>query len=239
MALKKHNLKKNVNYTKKHKVNAKDILAKDLSELASMKKEELRQALVVVNQQANKELLRISRMSDENKTKLIDKNPMLQNRIILGTKGQFSRFSTWHNMTKGEMIKELTNRKLFFDNTPTPQQQKAKEEYRNKIIKEYLHEYGQIEYDELEGAKPTLKKIGKILQRLEDNHYIAAKAGTSGYSLGSVNVMRIAFNIAFDNPYKGVDNLFNLIETKLKEEEVNLKKAYKRSADLMNNNYGA
>lgn len=235
--VKGHKLKKNKNYTKKHRMSAKDILAKDLIELESENKETLRKALVVVNQARNKEVLRISRLSTENKQMYLHKNPMLQDRISINEKGKYARFSTWPSMTKPEIIQELIKAKTFFDKTPTPQQLKEQETFRDKIIKDYIREYNGVEYDYIEGRKPTLKKLGKLLQRLEDNHKISAHAGTSGYSLGSETAIREAFKIAFERPQLGIAKLYEEVEKTLKDLEENQKLQEKNEDDMMSQNY--
>lgn len=218
MKHRKHNLKKNVNYTKKHSINVSDILSKDLVQLRSLNRETLRRSLVVINQESNKILDKLSKTNYENRIRLSQK-PVLADRIT-GEKGVFKRFSTTGINTKEKYIQEIIARKQFLEQVPTPSRIKEKNLERDNIVLEYIENYTDYSYDKIEGQKPTLKKLGKLLQRLEDDNYIAAHAKTSGYSLGSETVIGIAFSVAFEHPYWGVDKLYKEIEKRLEDAKI-------------------
>lgn len=213
----RHKLTKD--YGKRYGIDLNQIYNMDLKDLQKMTKEQLRRTLVVANQEANKRLESLSKANKQAR-KTINKRAGTD-RLSESERGAYKRFSTKPHMTKQEIIQGIIARKQFMSTTPTRQKLSKDRSRRDEQLIQMLKDLG-YDYDAIEGAKPSLKKLGQILQRMEDNHKIAAKAGVSSVSAGSPETMKAAFKVAFEKPRKGINNLYEEIEQKLEgvEEEI-------------------
>lgn len=188
-----------------------DYIALTPDEIYSMKNEELRKGLLIMTKEANTRLVKIAK--NKNLQKYIDSERVAQ-RITENGYIPFRR----PRERKSQMVErfERLQSYLCLQSSSVAGLRHIRQS-RNQVMIGMIAEYGDINYNDVQGPKPRLEKLGRLLQRLRDAHYISESRGMSQFVLGSFDILKLAFNIAFENPYKSLDSLFSQIEEKVEE----------------------
>lgn len=226
--------KKFVDYSKKYGKTYQDILDIDYDVLMKTNKETLRHYLLILNQEVNKRLERWAETNKKDREKLEVKD--MKDRLAKGGE-EYRRYSTWYNMNKKEILNELVDRNILLSKKTSSVEgaNKVKEE-RDKLLKQKIFEATGLDYDEeVEAGRVgvTLEDFGKVLNKLRDDHYLGAKAQTSGSSLGSPTVMKEAFTMYKEGNFTDINQLYDDLVKKLKKkrEEIQRNQARERKEE--------
>ena len=197
----------------------RDILNEDLDELRNMSREALSERLSILNKEANQRLKEWSKAGK--RTRELLEVDAFKSRLG-STKGMYIPFRVDEEWSKSKLLNGIIRRgEQLQRHTSKVEWAKESQRTREWLLKEQIYEHTDIDYNQLQ-TKPSLRKIGKLLTRLREEHYLAGRAGESGFVLGSADVLKEIFEYAIDNPYYSLDRL----HTKVKERLDEMQQAY-------------
>lgn len=142
-------------------------------------------------------------------------------------KVKFQNYKSSQYTTKKQKIREISRlQQILSRKTSTVTGYKEAQRNRRLAIEKKLRNAtGQ---DDLELTPAQSKKFGKLLKRLEENHYIRSKVIGDYYSKGSPEVFKLAYSAFIANKKKDIDEIFDEFEeryTAQEEEHATIRKA--------------
>lgn len=233
MAKKRKNFRRK---SRKYKITWQQVEAEEVFGLKDLTKEQLRQRLLVLNEEANRRLDKWAQAGELKREQL----QVTAFKERLGKeKGEYKRYTIKGTPTRKQLMQQIEKRLTSLGGKTSTVEGAAKvKKAKDEVIKRMIKDYTGIDYDNIQGRKPSLRKIGKMLERLRADHRIGAKAQTTGWSQGSPKALIILFTEMIDNPGKDINQLFDDItdwlddlERKERQQEASARKLFAEASE--------
>lgn len=166
------------------RVPIKSITSMSDYDIHKLKAADQRRVLVSINREGNKHLKSITEGLNKGRIDdgVLEENEWLKSKIYQDDKGRwkYNRFTTKKNMTKNQMEQQIQDRVLFVESPMTTASKVVKiNQQRRKSMAELFNkskglQKGDKGYMKTIGVEMS-KKVGKVLDRLRDEHILEHK----------------------------------------------------------------
>lgn len=147
-------------------------------------------------------------------------------------KQKFQNYKSSQYTTKKQKIREISKLQQILERktSTVTGYKRAKRERRGGLEEKLRIATGQ---DDLELTPAQSKKFGKLLKRLEENHYIRSKAVGDYYSKGSPEAFKLAYSIFTANKKMDIDEIFDEFEERYIAQEEEITRTRKMEEDIL------
>lgn len=193
----------------------KDIAPADLREMSS---KELSKALSALTKEVNR---RGAQWAKQKHVPFVPGTKGIVDRMVKTDKGrEFKKYKSSTVTKKADKIREIKKlQQITHRKTSTVTGYKQANRQRTKAIEERIASAVGTSAGGIKLTPAQLRKFGKLLKRLEEEHYIRSKAVGDYYSKGSPEIFKIAYEEVLVNKKLSIDEIFELIQDRIDKEK--------------------